>query len=90
MNISITIGSIMGYPFYFLKEMIDNWPKERGGKSTFGGSYWAAARFFRLNMCDYNTNYMDGFWRFFRKNAGIFYIVSLKPLNNLKVNVGSR
>jgi len=89
MNISFLIGSIMGYPFYFLKEMIDTWPKERGGKSTYGGSYWAAARFYRQNMGDYNTNYMEGYWRFFRRNIGIFYIVILF-FNLFKVNVDGR
>jgi hypothetical protein len=57
--------------------MVDTWPKERGGKSTFGGSYWSAARFWRLNMGDYSVNFMEGYWRFFRKNAGILYLVNL-------------
>jgi len=65
----------MGYPFYFLRNMVDTWPKERGGRSSFNGSYWAAAKWLRLNMGDYSTTFMEGYWRWFRVNGLVFYIV---------------
>lgn len=75
-NISIAfgVGSIMGYPFYRVKDMMDNWPKERGGRCTFEGSYWNAVKWLRLNYENYTTNLMSGYWAWFRKQGVIFLI----------------
>jgi hypothetical protein len=70
--------------------MIDTWPKERGGKTSFNGSYWAAARWLRQNMGDYNTNFMEGYWRWFRRNSFVFYVVKFLIFIVYLVNVGWR
>lgn len=32
-------GTVFSYPFYHVREMVDLWPKERGGHCTFNNSY---------------------------------------------------
>jgi solute carrier family 25 oxoglutarate transporter 11 len=74
LNIAWVFGSVLGYPFYHLKEMMEVWPKERGGRCTFQGSYWNAAKFLRQNYDVYNTNFYEFYWRWFRTQGLIFYI----------------
>lgn len=74
MNIAFFVGSGFGYPFISLKEMMDTWPKERGGRDTFESSGWNAFKWFRLNFETYHTNFMNGYWRWFRRQGAIFYI----------------
>lgn len=75
-NISIAFGagSMFGYPFYQLKNMLDNWPKERGGRCTFEGSSWNAFKWLRINYENYTTTLMSGYWLWFRKQGAIFLI----------------
>jgi hypothetical protein len=74
LNIAFAWGSFFGYPFYFLKEMMETWPRERGGRCTFEGSYWNAAKFLKQNFEGYSTVFYDGYWRWFRTKGIIFYI----------------
>lgn len=75
LNASFVAGSIFGQPFYALKNMMDNWPKERGGRDTFNGSCWNAFKWFKHNYADgFNTNLIEGYWRWFRKQGIILYI----------------
>jgi len=39
MAVSFAISSAMAYPMYFTREMVDIWPKERGGHCTWNNSY---------------------------------------------------
>lgn len=39
MGFSFFISSIAAYPAYFIREMVDVWPKERGGHCTWNNSY---------------------------------------------------
>ncbi len=74
LNFSFGVGSILGYPLYFLKEAIDTWPKERGGNDTFKGSYYNAFKFMRQNYDLFNTSFYEGYWRWFRTQGIIFYL----------------
>jgi len=38
-SLSLGAASILAYPFYHTREMVDLWPKERGGHCTFYNSY---------------------------------------------------
>ena len=89
MNISFAAGSIFGYPIYYLKEMVETWPKERGGHDTFKGSYYNALKFLRQNYDIYNTSFYEGYWRWFRTQGIIFYIAmwqadNMGLINNFK------
>ena len=74
LSIAFATGSVMGYPFYRVKEMMDTWPKERGGKCTFEGSYWNAVKWLRLNYENYTTTLLTNYWTWFRKQGSIFLI----------------
>jgi solute carrier family 25 oxoglutarate transporter 11 len=74
LNIAFAVGSVCGYPLYYLKEMIEVWPKERGGHDTFKGSYYNALKWMRQNYDVYNTNLYEGYWRWFRTQGIIFYL----------------
>ena len=39
MGFSFGISSVVAYPAYFAREMVDLWPKERGGHCTWNNSY---------------------------------------------------
>jgi len=39
MGISFALASCAAYPFYFIREMVDIWPKERGGHCTWNNNY---------------------------------------------------
>lgn len=36
---SFAVASIPSYPAYFARDMVDLWPKERGGHCTWKNSY---------------------------------------------------
>ncbi len=75
LNIAFAIGSLFGYPFYQVKNMLEQWPKERGGHCTWEGSYWNAVKWLRINYENYNTNMYTGYWHWFRTKGIIFYLV---------------
>lgn len=75
LNVSFAIGSLFGYPFYQVKNMLEHWPKERGGHCTFEGSYWNAVKWLRVNYEYYNTNMYTGYWHWFRTKGVVFYLV---------------
>ena len=56
MSIVSAARSIMVYPFYRVKDMMDNWPKERGGRCTFEVSYWNSFKWLRINYENYYTD----------------------------------
>jgi solute carrier family 25 oxoglutarate transporter 11 len=74
MSFGFTAGSIVGYPFYRLKEIIDTWPKERGGHDTFEGSYYNALKWYRQNFDSYHTVLMQGYWKWFTRKGIIFFL----------------
>jgi len=39
MGFSFGCASMAAYPFYYIREMVDLWPKERGGHCTFNNNY---------------------------------------------------
>jgi len=39
MGFSFSVASAVGYPCYYIREMVDLWPKERGGHCTWNNSY---------------------------------------------------
>jgi len=39
-----TTATLASYPAYFSREMVDLWPKERGGHCTWNNSYWTAIK----------------------------------------------
>lgn len=39
LGLSFGLSSLVSYPAYFIREMVDIWPKERGGHCTWNNNY---------------------------------------------------
>ena len=70
------LASICSFPFLAGREMVDLWPKERGGHCTWENSYRQNSRWMVLNMEYFYTNYMVGYWTWMRRQ-GFAIMVSL-------------
>jgi len=47
---SFAVATAVSYPFYQTREMVDLWPKERGGFCTWNNSYRQCAKWFIENL----------------------------------------
>lgn len=63
MGFSFGAASILAYPFYFTREMVDIWPKERGGHCTWNNSYRQCAKWMIENMDMLYFNFLTGYTR---------------------------
>ena len=61
MSFSHALASIVAYPAYFTREMVDIWPKERGGFCTWNNNYRQCAKWMITNMDMQFYNYFRGF-----------------------------
>jgi hypothetical protein len=82
MAISFGAASFLAYPFYYTREMVDLWPKERGGHCTWNHSYRQCAKWMIENMDQLYFNYMTGYTRWL-KRFGIQYFIALWMADNL-------
>ena len=46
------MSTVVSYPWYMIREMVDLWPKERGGHCTWNNSYRECAKWFGLGSPD--------------------------------------
>lgn len=82
MAISMGTAAILAYPFYFTREMVDLWPKERGGHCTWNNSYRQCAKWMIENMDMLYFNYLTGLGRWMRR-YGLSYGIALWMADNL-------
>lgn len=82
MGISFLISSIFAYPAYHVREMVDIWPKERGGHCTWNNSYKECVRWMLLNVDEQFYNYLSGYWGWVRR-YGAAYLIGLWFADNL-------
>ena len=54
----------LSYPCHFAREMVDLWPKERGGHCTWNNNYRYAITWMTENADLAFTNYFSGFARY--------------------------
>lgn len=47
---SFSVATAVSYPFYQTREMVDLWPKERGGFCTWNNSYRQCAKWLIENL----------------------------------------
>lgn len=76
------VGSMVAYPAYFTREMVDIWPKERGGFCTWNNSYRQCFKWMVTNMDMQFYNYFRGFAQWQRR-YGIPYFVAIWMADNL-------
>lgn len=82
MGVSFAISCMTAYPIYFAREMVDLWPKERGGHCTWSNNYRSCGKWMIEYMDQLYFNYMSGVWRWIgRYGAG--YFIGLWVADNL-------
>ena len=76
LNMTFSFGwaSALAYPLYYIREMVDLWPKERGGHCTWGNNYRACAKWMVENMDMHGYNYMRNYWQWVRRYGAIYFI----------------
>ena len=82
MGFSFTTASILAYPLYFTRTMVDLWPKERGGHCTWKNSYRECAKWMILNMDMLYYNFLAGYTQWLRR-YGFSYFIALWVADNL-------
>ena len=60
LSMSHFVGSIIAYPCYYTREMVDLWPKERGGHCTWNNNYRQCFKWMVTNMDMQYYNYLKG------------------------------
>lgn len=81
-GISFFLASWAAYPLYFTREMVDIWPKERGGHCTWNNSYRQCTKWMIENMDMLYYNYLSGYWGWVRR-YGAMYFIGLWTADNL-------
>lgn len=82
MSIAFSTASIAAYPMYFTREMVDLWPKERGGFCTWNNSYRQCAKWMITNVDTQGYNFMRGF-SLWQQRYGIPYFVAIWMADSL-------
>jgi solute carrier family 25 oxoglutarate transporter 11 len=82
MGVSFAIASAVAYPAYYTREMVDLWPKERGGHCTWNNSYRACFKWQVENMDVLGYNFLKGYWGWVRR-YGALYLGSLWVADSL-------
>jgi hypothetical protein len=82
MGISFALASLVSYPLYFTRTMVDLWPKERGGHCTWNNSYRQCAKWMIENMDMLYYNFMAGYSQWF-KRFGVSYLIAFWMADNL-------
>ena len=82
MCIAHTAASIVAYPAYFTREMVDIWPKERGGFCTWNNNYRQCFKWMVTNMDMQFYNYFRGFTQW-QKRYGLHYFIAIWMADSL-------
>lgn len=82
MGVSFAIASVVAYPAYYTREMVDLWPKERGGHCTWNNEYRKCFKWQVENMDMLGYNYLTGYWGWVRR-YGALYLGALWMADNL-------
>ncbi len=73
---------IVAYPLYFTREIVDVWPKERGGHCTSGYSYRKCAKWMMEYIDQLFFNYQAGLTYWMRR-VGLQYLIAFWVADNL-------
>lgn len=74
MTTAFFVSSWAAYPLYFTREMVDLWPKERGGHCTWNNSYRQCAKWMIENMDMHYYNFLSGYWGWVRRYGALYFI----------------
>lgn len=73
MAFSFAVGSVVAYPAYFCREMVDLWPKERGGHCTWNNNYRQCYKWMIENFDMLGYNYLAGYWQWVRRYGAVYF-----------------
>jgi hypothetical protein len=82
MGFSFAVASTIAYPAYYTREMVDLWPKERGGHCTFNNNYRQCFKWMVENMDLHSYNYLTNYVQWVRR-YGILYLGGLWMADSL-------
>ena len=82
MTFSFAVASTIAYPAYYTREMVDLWPKERGGHCTFNNNYRQCFKWMVENMDLHSYNYMTNYVQWVRR-YGFLYLGGLWMADSL-------
>ena len=82
MTIAFSLAVITAYPAYMTREMVDIWPKERGGHCTWNNNYRNCFKWMITYMDQLYINYLAGMWRWIGR-YGASYFIGLWVADNL-------
>ncbi len=67
LSFSFMVASVAAYPAYYCREMVDLWPKERGGHCSFNNNYREAYKMVLDSVDSTLYNYMTNYWTWVRR-----------------------
>jgi hypothetical protein len=73
---AFSLASMIAYPAYYTREMVDLWPKERGGFCTWNNSYRQCFKWMVTNMDMQFYNFLKGYTGWM-KRFGLQYYITL-------------
>ena len=76
------VATMVSYPWYMIREMVDLWPKERGGHCTWNNSYRECAKWMVNNMEWNYYNYFRGYVQW-QKRYGVPYFIAIWMADSL-------
>lgn len=74
MIFSFSIASVLAYPAYYTREMVDLWPKERGGHCTWNNEYRKCFKWMAENMDMMGYNFLTGYWGWVRRYGALYFV----------------
>lgn len=81
-SFAFSLAAISAYPAYMTREMVDLWPKERGGFCTWNNSYRQCFKWMVTNMDMQFYNYQRGISRWMYR-YGFNYYIALWVADNM-------
>jgi len=82
-----TFGWGVAYPFHYARELVDLWPKERGGHCTWNNSYSTSIRWMFENIDILYTNFFANYWTYMvRKGIPIWIMMWMLDNNGFFTN----
>jgi len=82
MGSSFLFASWAAYPMYFVREMVDIWPKERGGFCTWNNNYRQCLKWMLLHADSQWYNWFRG-WSAWQHRYGIPYFIAIWMADSL-------
>ena len=73
MTFSFGAASRLAYPAYYVREMVDLWPKERGGHCTWNNNYRQCFKWQVENLDVHYYNYMTNYWRWVQRYGFLYF-----------------